>query len=196
MDHINGDRYDNRRASIVDEANAIGTAILRTDLYPDSISKEFKKDFKTYLDIRLSYFDAGTEAKKLDNSLNSTAIIGDSIWQRATILSKNGNFDAASRQMIPALNDMIDAVTTRDAAKNAKVPVTIVYVLFILSVFSSFIIGYGTTGKLLNGFIGYIFIFMVTASIYLILDLDSPRHGLISTEKANQKMIELRSLLD
>ncbi len=118
------------------------------------------------------------------------------IWKRATALSKNGNFDAASRQMIPALNDMKDSVTTRDAAKNAKVPITIVYVLFILSVFSSFIIGYGTTGKLLNGFIGYIFIFMVTASIYLILDLDSPRHGLISTEKANQKMIELRSLLD
>ncbi len=59
---MSGERYDNRRATIVNEANAIGTAILRTDLYPDSIGKEFKKDFKVYLDIRLSYFDAGTEA--------------------------------------------------------------------------------------------------------------------------------------
>jgi ABC-type antimicrobial peptide transport system permease subunit len=41
---MSGSRFDDRRKSIVDEVNCIGTAILRTDLYPDSLKKELKKD--------------------------------------------------------------------------------------------------------------------------------------------------------
>ena len=37
---MSGTRYENRKANLIEEANCIGTAILRADIYPDSIKKE------------------------------------------------------------------------------------------------------------------------------------------------------------
>src|SRR5690242_6468488 len=50
--NMSSTRYDERRLVIVEEANAISTAILRADLYPDSIRKEFRKDFELYVEKR------------------------------------------------------------------------------------------------------------------------------------------------
>ena len=43
-----GSRYENRKNNLIDEANCIGTAILRADIYPDSLKNEFKKGPKIY----------------------------------------------------------------------------------------------------------------------------------------------------
>lgn len=40
------ERYDTRRAVIIQEANAIGTAVLRADLYPDTTRQQFRADFR------------------------------------------------------------------------------------------------------------------------------------------------------
>jgi len=44
-----GSRYDNRKNNLIDEANCIGTALLRSDIYHDSLKNEFQKDFKLYI---------------------------------------------------------------------------------------------------------------------------------------------------
>ena len=49
----------------MEEANDIGTAILRSDLYPDSIRNEFRKDFKNYVQARIEFFDAGHDLAKV-----------------------------------------------------------------------------------------------------------------------------------
>lgn len=193
---MSGSRYDERRQSIVHEANCIGTAILRAELYPDSAQVVLKKYFKSYLQDRLNYFTAARNVQELDNSLNGTDAHGMSLWKTVSDFSKNGLYPEANRQMIPALNDMLDAVTSRDASKNAKVPSVIIYVLIILSLCSCFIVGYGTRGRLINNAIGYLFIFMVTVAIYLIIDLDTSRTGLIDSGATNEKMVELQHLLD
>jgi hypothetical protein len=46
-------RYDARRMVMVQEANAIGTAILRTDLYPDSVRGPMRVLLSEYLEARI-----------------------------------------------------------------------------------------------------------------------------------------------
>jgi hypothetical protein len=193
---MSGSRYDERRQSIVHEANCIGTAILRAELYPDSVKTLLHKQFKLYLTDRLTYFNVARNVKALDQSLSGTDKHGFALWKTISDYSRQGLFPEANRQMIPALNDMLDAVTSRDASKNAKVPSVIVYVLLFLSGCSSFIVGYGTRGKLINNAIGYLFIGMVSVAIYLIIDLDTSRSGLIDAGSTNEKMIELKNLLE
>jgi hypothetical protein len=53
--------YDSRKALLVQEANDIGTALFRTDLYPDSIRQEFRTDFKKYINARIDYYKAGND---------------------------------------------------------------------------------------------------------------------------------------
>jgi hypothetical protein len=43
---MSGERYDTRRKIIIEEANDIGTALLRSDLYPDSTRTLFRSDFR------------------------------------------------------------------------------------------------------------------------------------------------------
>src|SRR5688572_27613038 len=51
-----GSRFENRKENLIEEANNIGTAILRSDIYPDSLKIVFKQDFEKYLDARILYF--------------------------------------------------------------------------------------------------------------------------------------------
>jgi hypothetical protein len=47
-------RFDQRRALIVEEANAIGTAYLRLDLLPAAAREELRESFRRYVDARLA----------------------------------------------------------------------------------------------------------------------------------------------
>ncbi len=54
-------KFDTRRQIIIEEANDIGTAVLRADLFPDSIRSLLRADFKEYVEARISYYDAGVD---------------------------------------------------------------------------------------------------------------------------------------
>lgn len=194
--NMSAGRFDTRRQVIVEEANCIGTAILRADLYPDSIRYVMRAHFKKYVDYRIDYFNAGIDQAKINTALQQSTDESTALWHMAIQLSRDNAYTEGTRSLIPALNDMIDAVTTRDAAKNANVPPSIIWVLFALSIFSSFIIGYGTKSEHLNYIAGFVFISMVSISIYLIIDLDRPRRGIINLEDANQRIVELRGMFE
>jgi len=55
---MSGSRFDSRKKDIVEESNNIGTAVLRSDMYPDSIRALFREDFRNYLEARILYFEA------------------------------------------------------------------------------------------------------------------------------------------
>jgi hypothetical protein len=48
-------KFEARRSLAVHEANAIGAAILRLDMYTDSVKNEFIPDFDKYIDTRMAY---------------------------------------------------------------------------------------------------------------------------------------------
>ncbi len=192
--NLAANRYDARRQVIIAEANNIGTAILRADLYPDSSRQTMRSHFKNYVEYRLDYFNAGIDEKKISVALLNAQKEADTIWNMSTALAQNIKYTDATRLMIPALNAMNDSVTTRDATKNATVPESILWVLFSLGIFSALIIGYSTKSQKVNYITGIIFITMISVSFYMIIDLDRPRRGIINLEESNKKILELRTL--
>ena len=101
-------RHDKRISIIVEEANDIGTAVLRSDLYPDSIRAAFRRDFKDYIQSRIEFFDAGNDLVKVKVALDKGALIQKSLWKRATDLGRDKENLHRTAQMIPALNAMFD----------------------------------------------------------------------------------------
>jgi hypothetical protein len=188
-------KSDTRRQIIVQEANDIGTAILRCDLYPDSIRDQLKPLFNKYIDARISYYAAGINEDSLAQSLQKSNSCAARIWKKATTLSQDKQNTFRSQQMIPALNDMMDIVTTRDSDRNAHVPESIYWLLFLLTLTGSFIMGYGSKGLHFNWVISCGFALMTAMTIYLILDLDRPRRGIINMDKTHEKIVELKDLL-
>jgi protein-S-isoprenylcysteine O-methyltransferase Ste14 len=190
---MSGDRYDSRRKIVIEEANDIGTAILRSDLYPDSTRALFRKDFKDYVDTRISYYKVGPDLKEILAADSLSQVISAKLWKRATSLSKDPNNLAATQQMIPALNTMIDVTTSRLSGEKAKVPQSILVMLFFLSIISSFYNGYseGRNGRM-DWIVQIGFCLLVSLVILFTLDLDRPRRGFVNLDVPNQTIIDLK----
>jgi hypothetical protein len=57
-------KFEARRHLLIEETNVIGTAILRCDLYPDSIRAALRADFKEYVETRIAYYEARYDEAK------------------------------------------------------------------------------------------------------------------------------------
>ncbi len=189
---MSNSRYDDRKNNLIDEANCIGTALLRADIYPDSLKMEFKKDFKTYLDSRRDFYTLGNDEPKINASLKKSAEMSDKLWNRASFYAKDKDYFIQSNMMLPALNDMFDSAFKSNVVFNSKVPETIVYLLMIFSVVISMYIGYksGLEKKIERNFI-LGFCLLICVVIFITLDLDRSRRGLIKIDTEIEIMQKL-----
>lgn len=186
-------RYEARRESIVAEANAIGTAIWRADLYPDSMRKVLRGHFKEYLHARIAFFKVGTQydsALYWEGESNKRAAL---LWASATEYGRNSRDLIANQLMVPALNDMFDSANTRHYLLVGKVPEPIVYLLFLLGLTSAFFASYNSPKEKINYLVSVTFCLLTVLVVLLVLDLDRPRRGLILFNDTHQAIESLES---
>lgn len=187
-------KFETRRQLIVSEANDIGTSILRSDMYPDSIRNILRADFKNYLETRISYYNVGDDEEMIKKTLEQSDSISGILWKRVAFLSHDLNNRVASEQMIPSMNATIDIVTTREAARKSAVPGMILIVLCTLILVSAFLSGYGSKNLERNKVLVVAFALITTLALYLVIDLDKPRQGFVNLNDAEQLMVNLRTL--
>src|SRR4051794_40769952 len=189
---MSGTRYSNVRNVIVEEANDIKTAMLRSDLYGDSLRNAFRSDFKRYIDARIIYYDNLANTLMMNKAKKSGEKAGGALWARATQQSKQPGMLIPSNQMVPALNNMFDMATTIEFNLYARIPDLIVYMLFILAWVTSFIGGFTSTVIRRKDWI-VIVVFSLFSSMvtYVTLDLGRPMRGII---KANLGVKAIREL--
>lgn len=188
-------RYEDRRQAVIEEANCIGTAFLRTEMYPEPERTGFRMDFKEYIEARISFLDAKRDWQKINDSLKRASEISGRLFQRAARLSQDPKNLAASNQMIPALNNMIDIVTVRNASLVARVPGPIIRLLLYLTIITGFILGYGfKITKSMDWGMVLIYAIFTSLVIFVILDMDRPMRGFITLENVNQFIDALRQL--
>ncbi len=183
--------YDARRDLVVEEANDIGTALFRAALYPDSLKRAFRNDFKDYIMARIAYYDAGPDEDKIHATLQEANDISMRIWQRASYISRLPGNATRSMQMLPAINNMIDAMSRREELRKKHVPESILWLLFLLCITGSFIVGYASKSRKIDYVILCTYSLMTVMTIYFILDLDRPRRGIITTSSAHENIHSL-----
>jgi hypothetical protein len=187
---MSNSRYDSRRALVVEEANDIGTVILRTDIFPDSIRQELRAQLKEYVKARVEYYETGMNLEKAYAAYVRGNEISGKVWSIVASYAQVDPSLTKTSEIIPALNAMIDIVTTRRAVGEATIPESILYFLFTLCLTSSFLLGYDRKNRLdLIVVVG--FALMLSATVFTIIDLDKPRSGLITMDKANQNLVAL-----
>jgi hypothetical protein len=186
-------KFETRRELVVEEANDIGTAILRCDMYSDSIRKLLMVDFAAYVEARIAYYDALDDNKKINEALQQSNLYSSRIWNRVIRLSDNLDNRVRSAQMIPAVNAMIDIVSTRKSSRDSRVPPIVFWMLFMLTLTAAFLVGYGNSAKRENMVMVTAFALMIAMAFYLIFELDRPRRGIINLDAAEQSMVQLRT---
>jgi len=190
---MSSSRHDRRVNIIMEEANAIGTAVLRSDLYPDSIRQAFREDFEAYLETRIRFYTAKADIPAIIKSLKDGQDLQASLWERASSLGRDKDNLHRTAQMIPGLNAMFDIASTRTAATLDKVPEIIFYLLFLISITASLMVGYAG-GIKPDWTMVLSFSLMISMTVYLIVDLDRPRKGAITMDTANEQIVQLKSM--
>jgi hypothetical protein len=185
-------RFDARRTLTVQEANAIGTAYLRLDLLPAAAQPELRRKFRRYAEARLAVFRLLPDFEASNAEAVRANELQRLIWNEV-IAALPGVPQSATLMLLPALNEMFDITSSRAIAAQAHTPLVILCALAVLALFCCLLAGYGLAGENPLGsalrMIGFALI--VTLTIFVILDLDYPRVGLIRLDYADQALIDV-----
>lgn len=191
-------RFDHRRHLIVEETNHIGTAYLRIDVLAPEAQPAMRESFRHYLDARLTVY------RKIPDLAAVAVALGDAnewqrkIWAQAVdALRVEGGLPTAPLLLLPALNAMIDITTTRAMAARMHPPAIVFVMLFGLALAASVLAGYGMTGnKTRSRFHMVGFALVMATAIFVILDLEYPRLGLIRVDDFDQALVDLRESMN
>jgi hypothetical protein len=159
------DRFEARRNLVVDEANAIGTAEMRTQMLPPPDGTRLTNMLRDYARTRETY---------------GLSPPGDRpTIERASAAQPLGPFVGQS------INSVLDIGVEREAMNEARVPLTILRALVLYALLTAAMLGYGLAGpRARHRGTTVIFFGLLTLSILLILDLDRPQSGSIRINQA------------
>lgn len=185
------ERFEQRRHLITLEVNAIDTAYLRIDILPAGSQMPIRELFRDYVQARIALFE--TSEDNYNQYLQVCHVLQDRIWhqsQRAAALPDAS--PAANTVMLPALNEMFDIAAKRHAARYNHPPKTIHILLCILCLVASALTGYAGAENRQRSWLHIIsFCLMLAITIYVIIDVEYPRLGLIQIETSDQLIADL-----
>ncbi|MET0754553.1 MAG: hypothetical protein ABWY48_00445 [Pseudoxanthomonas sp.] len=190
-------RFEARRHLIAEETNAIGTAYLRVDLLPADAQPEIRKLFGRYVDTRIATYADAEDLAATKARIAEGETLQGAIWKKSVAaLQRPDAAPPATIMLVPALNEMIDITTTRVVATQNHPPVAVFLLLAGLSLIGAMLVGYGTSlnrdrSWLHNG----AFAAILALTVYVIVDLEFPRLGLIRIHEADRILIDLRKTM-
>lgn len=190
-------RFDDRRHLIAEETNAIGTAYLRLDIIDANARAELQALFRRYTDSRLAYYKKIPDMAAAQHEWDNSMTLQNTIWTQAVAACRMQNTPSACVVLLPALNAMIDITTTRKMAMMMHPPQIIFVLLFVFAYGCSFIAGYGAARNRPHRWVHpVVFATMTAIAVYVIVDIEYPRFGVIRVDAADQILIELRESMN
>ena len=175
-----GERFDRRKTLVVEEANAIGTAWLRTDLIPVPQRAQARDVLRDYTQARL---DIATTARRSEGIVRSEKLQGE-LWS-ITAAAAAATPTPTVALFVTAVNEVIDMHGRRVAAAlRNPIPPTIFATLYAVAILVLGATGYagGLSGD--RSSMASLVLALVLAAVFaLILDLDRPYEGLLTVSQ-------------
>ncbi len=187
------DRFNERRALIAEETNAIGTAWLRLDLLAAADRDRLRAGFRDYLDERLEATRRGDDQPDAKGAEARTQVLQDGIWTDAVSAVQATGQPALAAAVLGPINEMIDITTTRRMERMMH-PHPVVFIALVLTaVLSALLAGHA------HGLVGgrsplhaAVFVLVIGGTVYAILELEYPRFGVVRIDSADVVLVELR----
>jgi hypothetical protein len=188
-------RFDTRRQLIVEATNHIGTAYLRLDLLSAEAQPALRESFRRYVDARIEANRKLPDMAAAKEHVAQALELQDGIWRQGVAATRaQGAHPSAPMLLLPALNAMIDITTTQMMATQMHPPTIVFIMLFGLALAASLLAGYGMTGSKARSWLHMLgFALVMAVSVYVILDIEYPRLGLIRVDAFDQALVDLRN---
>jgi hypothetical protein len=176
-------RYDQRKNYEEAEANAIGTEYVRADLLAAADAAKVRTLLASYLDERVLFYQARND-DQLRKLNASTAQLQEDLWAAAQ------NPAAAHPSPVTALavagmNDVLNSQGYTQFAWNNRIPFAAWSLMGLIAIFSNLLIGYGARLARSKSILLLAVPLLISTSLFLIADIDSPRGGIIRVTPQN-----------
>jgi hypothetical protein len=173
-------RYEDRRAAVVAEANAIGTAYLRAQLIAEPARGQSLVLFRRYTDLALQLSHEVPNSSAARRTAATQDLIQRRLWALAGQSIAAAPVASAPRLYVDSLNSMFDQQTVRISGLNNRVPGAVLgleligaaFALGLLGLYLS-VLGRGIAPMVLAAA-------LVTMLLLVTFDLDRPTRGLIT----------------
>lgn len=177
------DRYDNRKVLEEAEANAISTEYLRADLLPSETAARTKDLLGQYLDQRILFYSkqAPEKAKEIRKK---TGELQQALWNEVLPVAHNQATPIVALA-VSGMNDVINSEGYTQAAWWNRIPQTAWVMLVAIAICANLLVGYGARNFRKNLGLFLMFPFVISVSLFLIADIDSPRGGIIRIQPSN-----------
>ena len=185
-------RLDARRQLIVQEANAIASAYQRVDLLPSTEQPEVRRLFRQYLDERVRISEAADETTAL-SEMPKSAKLQQAIWSYAVRATRDGVPGAPL--LLPALGQMIETANAKSIAVQTHIPGLVLGFLIAVALLSGLVAGFGMARGPRNWLSLLAYASLVTLTMYVTMDMEHPRAGLIRIGAADLALRNLRDTI-
>ena len=178
-------RYDQRKNYEEEEANAIGTEYVRSDLLPAMEAANIRRLLVQYIDERLLFYTS-RDPNQLESIDNETKRLQTEMWSAVQSAAETLPTPTAALA-VAGMNDVLNRQGYAQAARWNRIPVEAWSLMIALAICCCVLTGYGARRPGIVLFIAFPLI--VSLAFFLIADLDSPRRGVIRV--APQNLISL-----
>jgi hypothetical protein len=185
-------RFDGRRVLIAEEANAISTAWLRLDALPPEPQPAIRAAFRSYVDALLAAYSS-PESSELLVAPPAVIRAEKEIWERSVAACMTPEGEKARILLLPAVTEMFDAVEREHVARRLHPPRVIFLMLGMMALAAALFGGYALSGSPTRNWMYIIGVAVtVSAAVYVILELEYPRLGLVQVDGIDLKRVRAR----
>ncbi len=177
-------RFEARKAALLNEANAIGTAFLRADLANEPGRTELMKSLYEYAITRSVPPRSILSREAFGDLMSRTLEKQSHIWPATKQVVTQEKSPPLEISIVASINNVLDAHTVRMAAVFDRLHPTVIWLLVLVTASAMAVAGYnaGIHGRIsrwrMTAFS------MVLASLaFVILDLDRPNDGTIIVDQ-------------
>lgn len=174
-----------RKALVLQEANAIGTAYLRAKMLPAPHGERIQRQLYEYVRLRTNL----RTQEEIARVIAESDVLHAEMWAEATAVARAHPTSEIVGLFVASLNDVIDLHTSRQTvALHQRMPRAILDILLVVSVLATSIVGFGA------GLAGwrssvptFALVLAIAAVTMMIMELDVPGNRMF---RVNQWAIE------
>lgn len=188
-------RFDKRRELVSLQVSTIARAWQRIDTLPSDQQQAVRPLFLRYVDALLDYYrDApGTDALRETAALGSA---GSVLWTRAVTVCVTSEGEKARMLLLPSISEMFSAVEKERLARRIH-PARIIFVMLTVTALAAALFGgYEMSNAATRNWLYIIGVALaISFAVYVIVELEYPRLGLIRIDAMDHALVELRETL-
>jgi hypothetical protein len=174
-------QHNDRKAMVVTEANAVGTAYLRAG-FLDEVDRDLTRDLlRDYVENRLA---AAADPALLESTLARSEEIHGALWSIVEENVRRGQESEPIVLFIESINEVIDVHSLRLTATELRLPELLWIVLYVATMLSFLLVGVANSADGRRDPVAiFLFALALIAVLMIVVDLDRPQQGILTVSQ-------------